>query len=106
MVGDFGLSKLLDHQDSHITTAVRGTVCHIPPEYLSTDQSSEKNDVFRFGVLLLELKREKKFLSLIKRLTIKVLCLIELKRYIKRRNLRCLWVKKLLKKKSSDEIEL
>ncbi|KAG5414875.1 hypothetical protein IGI04_002442 [Brassica rapa subsp. trilocularis] len=37
----------------------RGTVLHIPPEYLSTDQSSEKNDVLRFGILLLELKQEK-----------------------------------------------
>ncbi|CAN6880034.1 unnamed protein product [Brassica oleracea] len=90
MVGDFGLVKLLDHQDSHITTAVRVTVLHIPPEYLSIDQSSEKNDVFRFGILFLELKREKELLSLIKRLTIKVLCLTGLKRYIKRRNLRCL----------------
>ena len=26
VVGDFGLAKLLDHQDSHVTTAVYGTV--------------------------------------------------------------------------------
>ena len=37
VVGDFGLAKLLDHQDSHVTTAVRGTVGHIAPEYLSTE---------------------------------------------------------------------
>lgn len=55
VVGDFGLAKLLDHQDSHVTTAVRGTVGHIAPEYLSTGQSSEKTDVFGFGILLLEL---------------------------------------------------
>ncbi|KAG6547177.1 hypothetical protein Mapa_011429 [Marchantia paleacea] len=55
VVGDFGLAKLLDHRDSHITTAVRGTVGHIAPEYLSTGQSSEKTDVFGFGILLLEL---------------------------------------------------
>ncbi|XWS34763.1 hypothetical protein CRYUN_Cryun21dG0065400 [Craigia yunnanensis] len=36
VVGDFGLAKLLDHRDSHVTTAVRGTVGHIAPEYLST----------------------------------------------------------------------
>ncbi|CAN6990993.1 unnamed protein product [Brassica rapa subsp. trilocularis] len=54
MVGDFTLEKLLDHQDSHITNAVRGTMGHISPENLSTDQSSEKTDVFRFGILLLE----------------------------------------------------
>ncbi|PON74598.1 Serine/threonine protein kinase [Parasponia andersonii] len=55
VVGDFGLAKLLDHHDSHVTTAVRGTVGHIAPEYLSTGQSSEKTDVFGFGILLLEL---------------------------------------------------
>ncbi|XP_010248542.1 PREDICTED: protein NSP-INTERACTING KINASE 3-like isoform X2 [Nelumbo nucifera] len=55
VVGDFGLAKLLDHRDSHVTTAIRGTVGHIAPEYLSTGQSSEKTDVFGFGILLLEL---------------------------------------------------
>ncbi|KAK1268136.1 putative LRR receptor-like serine/threonine-protein kinase [Acorus gramineus] len=54
-VGDFGLAKLLDHGESHVTTAVRGTVGHIAPEYLSTGQSSDKTDVFGFGILLLEL---------------------------------------------------
>ncbi|XP_010441667.1 PREDICTED: probable LRR receptor-like serine/threonine-protein kinase At5g45780 isoform X1 [Camelina sativa] len=55
IVGDFGLAKLLDQRDSHVTTAVRGTIGHIAPEYLSTGQSSEKSDVFGFGVLILEL---------------------------------------------------
>ncbi|CAM8956161.1 unnamed protein product [Rhodiola kirilowii] len=55
VVGDFGLAKQLDHRESHVTTAVRGTVGHIAPEYLSTGQSSEKTDVFGFGILLLEL---------------------------------------------------
>ncbi|KAL6961086.1 histidine kinase osmosensor, partial [Sarracenia purpurea var. burkii] len=55
VVGDFGLAKLLDHEDSHVTTAVRGTVGHIAPEYLSTGQSSDRTDVFGFGILLLEL---------------------------------------------------
>lgn len=55
VVGDFGLAKLLNHADSHVTTAVRGTVGHIAPEYLSTGQSSEKTDVFGFGILLVEL---------------------------------------------------
>lgn len=55
VVGDFGLAKLLDHRDTHVTTAVRGTVGHIAPEYLSTGQSSDKTDVFGFGILLLEL---------------------------------------------------
>ncbi|XP_055960321.1 probable LRR receptor-like serine/threonine-protein kinase At2g23950 isoform X2 [Mercurialis annua] len=55
VVGDFGLAKQLDPAASHVTTAVRGTVGHIAPEYLSTGQSSEKTDVFGFGILLIEL---------------------------------------------------
>lgn len=55
VVGDFGLAKLLDHRDTHVSTAVRGTIGHIAPEYLSTGQSSEKTDVFGYGILLLEL---------------------------------------------------
>lgn len=63
VVGDFGLAKLLDRQESHVTTAVRGTIGHIAPEYLSTGQSSEKTDVYGFGILLLELIMGPKILS-------------------------------------------
>ncbi|PSR85018.1 Protein NSP-INTERACTING KINASE 1 like, partial [Actinidia chinensis var. chinensis] len=55
VVGVFGSEKLLDRHDSHVTTAVRGTVGHITPGYLSMGQSSEKTDVFGFGILPLEL---------------------------------------------------
>uniref|UniRef100_A0A5B6ZLZ3 non-specific serine/threonine protein kinase n=1 Tax=Davidia involucrata TaxID=16924 RepID=A0A5B6ZLZ3_DAVIN len=55
IVGDFGLAKLMDYKDTHVTTAVRGTIGHIAPEYLSTGKSSEKTDVFGYGVMLLEL---------------------------------------------------
>jgi len=55
VVGDFGLAKLMDYRNTHVTTAVRGTLGHIPPEYLSTGKSSEKTDVFGYGVMLLEL---------------------------------------------------
>uniref|UniRef100_A0ACD5YN74 Uncharacterized protein n=1 Tax=Avena sativa TaxID=4498 RepID=A0ACD5YN74_AVESA len=55
VVGDFGLAKLMDYKDTHVTTAVRGTIGHIAPEYLSTGKSSEKTDVFGYGITLLEL---------------------------------------------------
>ncbi|KAH9718365.1 Somatic embryogenesis receptor kinase 1 [Citrus sinensis] len=55
VVGDFGLAKLMDYKDTHVTTAVHGTVGHIAPEYLSTGRSSEKTDVFGYGIMLLEL---------------------------------------------------
>ncbi|XWS54472.1 hypothetical protein CRYUN_Cryun10bG0092300 [Craigia yunnanensis] len=55
VVGDFGLAKLIDQKDTHVSTAVRGTIGHIAPEYLSTGKSSEKTDVYGYGVMLLEL---------------------------------------------------
>ncbi|XP_020272361.1 probable LRR receptor-like serine/threonine-protein kinase At5g10290 [Asparagus officinalis] len=55
VVGDFGLAKLVDVRKSSVTTQVRGTMGHIAPEYLSTGKSSERTDVFGFGITLLEL---------------------------------------------------
>lgn len=55
VLGDFGLAKLVDPSVTHITTQVRGTMGHIAPEYLSTGKSSEKTDVFGYGITLLEL---------------------------------------------------
>ncbi|CAA2966106.1 BRASSINOSTEROID INSENSITIVE 1-associated receptor kinase 1 [Olea europaea subsp. europaea] len=55
VVGHFGLAKLMDYKDTHVTTAARGTIGHIAPEYLSTGKCSEKIDVFGYGVMLFEL---------------------------------------------------
>ncbi|XP_068306415.1 BRASSINOSTEROID INSENSITIVE 1-associated receptor kinase 1-like [Pyrus communis] len=55
VVGDFGLARLMNYKDTHITTAVRGTFGHIAPEYFSNGRFSEKTDVFGYGVMLLEL---------------------------------------------------
>lgn len=55
VIGDFGLAKLVNVSASHVTTEVRGTMGHIAPEYLSTGKSSEKTDVFGYGITLLEL---------------------------------------------------
>ncbi|GLU06853.1 hypothetical protein SLE2022_238430 [Rubroshorea leprosula] len=55
VVGNFGWVKLMDYKDTHVRTAVCGTVGHIAPEYISTGKSSEKTDVFGYGILLLEL---------------------------------------------------
>ncbi|BAB11660.1 receptor-like protein kinase [Arabidopsis thaliana] len=55
VVGDFGLAKLVDVRRTNVTTQVRGTMGHIAPECISTGKSSEKTDVFGYGIMLLEL---------------------------------------------------
>ncbi|KAG9449981.1 hypothetical protein H6P81_009946 [Aristolochia fimbriata] len=55
VVGDFGLAKLVDVRKTNVTTQVHGTMGHIAPEYLSTGKSSERTDVFGYGIMLLEL---------------------------------------------------
>lgn len=55
VVGDFGLAQLVEVSRTNVTTQVRGTMGHIAPEYLSTGKSSERTDVFGFGIMLLEL---------------------------------------------------
>ena len=42
----FGLAKLMNYKDTHVTTPVCGTVGHMAPEQFSTGVSSEKTDVF------------------------------------------------------------
>ncbi|KAE8691483.1 Somatic embryoproteinsis receptor kinase 1 [Hibiscus syriacus] len=64
VVGDFGLAKQMDFKDTHVTTAVCGTVGHLAPEYLSTGRASEKTDVFSYGIMLLELVTGQKAVDL------------------------------------------
>lgn len=53
-VSDFGLAKLMDSGESHITTRVMGTFGYVAPEYANSGMLNEKSDVYSFGVLLLE----------------------------------------------------
>ncbi|XP_057523072.1 probable receptor-like protein kinase At2g42960 [Amaranthus tricolor] len=53
-VSDFGLAKLLDSGESHITTRVMGTFGYVAPEYANSGLLNEKSDIYSFGVLLLE----------------------------------------------------
>lgn len=55
-IADFGLSKSLhaDHQVT-VSTRVRGTHGYVDPVYLITGTPCDKNDVYSYGVVLLEL---------------------------------------------------
>ncbi|XP_066384492.1 LRR receptor-like serine/threonine-protein kinase FEI 1 [Miscanthus floridulus] len=54
-VSDFGLAKLLEDEESHITTIVAGTFGYLAPEYMQFGRATEKTDVYSFGVLVLEI---------------------------------------------------
>ncbi|KAL3501613.1 hypothetical protein ACH5RR_036062 [Cinchona calisaya] len=54
-VSDFGLAKLCQDANTHITTRVMGTFGYMAPEYALSGKLTEKSDVFSFGVVLLEL---------------------------------------------------
>ncbi|CAI9769882.1 unnamed protein product [Fraxinus pennsylvanica] len=54
-VSDFGLAKLLGSEKSYVTTRVMGTFGYVSPDYASTGMLNEGNDVYSFGVLLMEI---------------------------------------------------
>jgi serine/threonine protein kinase len=55
-IADFGLSKaLIADKDSTISNRVCGTPGYVDPCYLITGRAVDKNDVYSYGVLLLEL---------------------------------------------------
>ncbi|KAL0697572.1 hypothetical protein Bca4012_053694 [Brassica carinata] len=55
IVADFGLARLNDTAQSHISTRVMGTFGYLAPEYASSGKLTDRSDVFSFGVVLLEL---------------------------------------------------
>ncbi|KAL4570281.1 hypothetical protein LXL04_025933 [Taraxacum kok-saghyz] len=59
-VSDFGLAKLLEDEESHITTIVAGTFGYLAPEYMQSGRATEKTDVYSFGVLMLEVVSRKR----------------------------------------------
>ncbi|XP_073310200.1 probable receptor-like serine/threonine-protein kinase At4g34500 [Primulina huaijiensis] len=54
-ISDFGLAKLLGSEKSYVTTRVMGTFGYVSPEYASTGMLNEGNDVYSYGVLLMEI---------------------------------------------------
>ncbi|XP_022859856.1 probable receptor-like serine/threonine-protein kinase At4g34500 [Olea europaea var. sylvestris] len=54
-ISDFGLAKLLGSEKSYVTTRVMGTFGYVSPDYASTGMLNEGNDVYSFGVLLIEI---------------------------------------------------
>ncbi|XP_074357210.1 putative leucine-rich repeat receptor-like serine/threonine-protein kinase At3g14840 [Apium graveolens] len=54
-ISDFGLAKLDEAENSHISTRVAGTYGYMAPEYAMRGHLTDKADVYSFGIVALEI---------------------------------------------------
>lgn len=54
-LADFGVSRVVPTDGTHVSTEVRGTMGYVDPDSFSVGHVSEASDVYSFGVVLLEL---------------------------------------------------
>ncbi|XP_038974428.1 probable LRR receptor-like serine/threonine-protein kinase At1g53440 [Phoenix dactylifera] len=53
-ISDFGLAKLNEEENTHISTRIAGTMGYMAPEYALRGYLTDKADVYSFGVVMLE----------------------------------------------------
>ncbi|KAL5989815.1 hypothetical protein ACLOJK_010709 [Asimina triloba] len=54
-ISDFGLAKLDEEENTHISTRIAGTLGYMAPEYAMRGHLTDKADVYSFGVVALEI---------------------------------------------------
>ncbi|KAM4101019.1 hypothetical protein ACB094_05G111400 [Castanea mollissima] len=54
-ISDFGLAKLYEEENTHISTRIAGTIGYMAPEYALWGFLTYKADVYSFGVVALEI---------------------------------------------------
>ncbi|XP_076883585.1 putative LRR receptor-like serine/threonine-protein kinase At1g53430 [Bidens hawaiensis] len=52
-ISDFGLAKLDEEENTHISTRIAGTIGYMAPEYVMRGYLTDKADVYSFGVVAL-----------------------------------------------------
>ncbi|KAL8495067.1 hypothetical protein ACS0TY_019287 [Phlomoides rotata] len=75
-VSDFGTSRSISIDQTHLTTRVQGTFGYMDPEYFQSSQFTEKSDVYSFGVVMVELLTGKKAISKVRAETGRSLALL------------------------------
>ena len=54
-VADFGLSRFVPLDATHVSTAPQDTPSYVDPEYYQCFQLTDKSDVYSFGIVLMEI---------------------------------------------------
>jgi len=54
-VGDFGLSRVLETNSTHVSTNSYGTVAYMPAEMLKDGRMTKAVDVYSFAIIMVEL---------------------------------------------------
>ncbi|EHA8590124.1 putative LRR receptor-like serine/threonine-protein kinase [Cocos nucifera] len=54
-ISDFGLARLDEEENTHISTRIAGTLGYMAPEYATSGYLTDKADVYSFGVVILEI---------------------------------------------------
>ncbi|KAM7269184.1 hypothetical protein ACFE04_024681 [Oxalis oulophora] len=63
-LADFGLSKVMDTDQSHVVSEVRGTFGYVDPEYRRNNRVYASGDVYSFGIVLLQLLSARRVINL------------------------------------------